>query len=642
MEKKIPKIIHYVWFGNQPLSDLATKCIKSWEKFAPDFQLMRWDESSFDISSNRYVMEAYQSKKWAFVSDYVRLYALYHHGGIYMDTDVELIKPIDHFLIHNAFSGFEQTDTIPTAIMGSIVEHPWIKYLLSYYDQRSFIQTDGSFDMTTNVVTITQMTKDKYEVELTNQYQELDDGLVFYPNDYFCPKSYETGKVNLTDNTHCIHHFSGSWIDEGTLKSKNRLQKLQRFAGKKVGYTLYKTEETLSKQGFLGVVSKLITVPIKKLFDHNEYRILKLIRIVSQTKQNVIFFESEGDYCDNARALFNYMVNHGLNENFELIWKVKDLKKYSFLTRIKNVRVVSNQTRVYKIRLHYYLGRSNVFFFTHPYWMKEWKKNQRVINLWHGTPIKNSGSDLSAVFDYVIVSSDTTSRWMSKFLGSKSSQNVVLGAPRNDYLVSKRDIKTQLNISPTTKLVMCLPTFKQSSTWVDSEIHLPYVMQGLHTEEDVQLLNQTLENLDMQLIIKIHHLQKTDKILNIDMSRIRFLQDDDLERMDVQLYECLSVTDLLLTDYSSVYFDYLLLNRPIGFLHEDIDSYAKGRGFLFDNFQDYMPGKKLYSLKDCVDFLIEFSFGIDDFKDQRAEVNRVVNDYDFNNCQSILDYFKLM
>ena len=131
MEKKIPKIIHYVWFGNQPLSDLATKCIKSWEKFAPDFQLMRWDESSFDISSNRYVMEAYQSKKWAFVSDYVRLYALYHHGGIYMDTDVELIKPIDHFLIHNAFSGFEQTDTIPTAIMGSIVEHPWIKYLLS-------------------------------------------------------------------------------------------------------------------------------------------------------------------------------------------------------------------------------------------------------------------------------------------------------------------------------------------------------------------------------------------------------------------------------------------------------------------------------------------------------------------------------
>lgn len=205
----IPKIIHYCWFGGNPLPQLAIKCIDSWKRYCPDYEIKEWNDRNFDIRCNNYVRQAYEAKKYAFVSDYARLFILFNYGGIYMDTDVELLKPIDKFLLHEAFSGFETQEHIPTGIIASVKHHLFFKELLSYYSERQFIQNDGSYDLTTNVLTITDYCV-KSGLKLNNTLQNIN-GFILYPQDYFCPKNYRTGKINLTSNSYAIHHFAGSW-----------------------------------------------------------------------------------------------------------------------------------------------------------------------------------------------------------------------------------------------------------------------------------------------------------------------------------------------------------------------------------------------------------------------------------------------
>lgn len=205
----IPKIIHYCWFGGNPLPELAQKCIASWKKYLPEYEIREWNEHNFDINSNAYVREAYEARKFAFVTDYVRLYAIYHHGGIYMDTDVEVLKPLDSLLEYEAVSGFESETQIPTGLMAGREGHPFIKELLDDYAELHFRLSDGSLDMTTNVMRITARCL-KYGLKLDNTLQTVR-GFTLLPKDYLCPKSYKDGKIYLTDNSYTIHHFAGSW-----------------------------------------------------------------------------------------------------------------------------------------------------------------------------------------------------------------------------------------------------------------------------------------------------------------------------------------------------------------------------------------------------------------------------------------------
>lgn len=221
----IPKKIHYCWFGRGAMPQLAIKCINSWKQYLPDYEIVVWNEDSFDINSNRYVREAYESKKYAFVTDYVRLYALYHQGGIYMDTDVEVLKPLDSFLDDSAFTGCEDDMMCVTGTMASEKGHSWIAKLLSDYDDRSFILPDGSFDKTPNTKVITDLTINEYGWKPKNIHQILKDGLNIYPFDVFCAKQWRTGKITITKNTHTIHHFSASWLSK-TDKFKHQIRLL--------------------------------------------------------------------------------------------------------------------------------------------------------------------------------------------------------------------------------------------------------------------------------------------------------------------------------------------------------------------------------------------------------------------------------
>lgn len=226
----IPKKIHYCWFGGKELPELAKKCIASWEKFCPDYEIIRWDESNFDLQSCQYVKEAYENKKFAFVTDYVRLYAMYTQGGVYMDTDVELTKNLDGFLTHQGFSGFESEEHIPTGIMAAEQNFPLFADLLSYYTDRSFILEDGTLDTTTNVLIITKLLTARGFVP--NGEFQVVDGFALYPQDVFCPYDNATGVLHKTINTAAIHWFNKSWVSPATRLRSHIARPIRRIFGK--------------------------------------------------------------------------------------------------------------------------------------------------------------------------------------------------------------------------------------------------------------------------------------------------------------------------------------------------------------------------------------------------------------------------
>ncbi len=231
-ENKIPKIIHFVWLGGEK-SPIAQKCIESWKKNCPDFQIVEWNEKNFDVNSHPFVKEAVEKKKWAFASDYIRLWALAKFGGIYLDTDVEVCKDLTPFTELNAFFGFEHRYVLQASTFGCAKNHPYLIDFLKIYDGRHFIDEKGKQAVTPNTEILTALLKYKYGLELNNTYQKLSDGVVVFPNEYFCPKNYMTGKISKTQNTYCIHHFDGSWLKTSKKKRDRLFGKFVKIIGEK-------------------------------------------------------------------------------------------------------------------------------------------------------------------------------------------------------------------------------------------------------------------------------------------------------------------------------------------------------------------------------------------------------------------------
>ncbi|MBY0145892.1 glycosyltransferase family 32 protein [Neobacillus niacini] len=216
----IPKKIHYCWFGGKEKPGIVNKCIDSWRKNLPNYEIIEWNEGNFNIDANPFVKEAYDSGKYAFVSDYVRVYALYHYGGIYLDTDVEVFRSFDDFLHHPSFWGFEQENFIATSTIGAKKENHLIKEFLDSYNNKNFIKNDGTFNQLTNVAIITKLLKDK-GLLLNGQYQKINQIGAFYPQTYFSPYDYINCQTFISDKTYAIHHFYKSWLPlEKRIKGK--------------------------------------------------------------------------------------------------------------------------------------------------------------------------------------------------------------------------------------------------------------------------------------------------------------------------------------------------------------------------------------------------------------------------------------
>ena len=208
----IPKIIHYVWVGDKEKPEFVLKCIESWKKYCPDYEIIEWNNEKFEKIKNEYSQQAYENKKWAFVSDYIRLYALYNYGGVYLDTDSEITQNIDKFLSNEFFTGFEvyknKYSPITAAVMGAVPGSLIIEDLLDYYRTNSFITKNG-YDVTPNTKRITQYFETNFNIHPPYDGEKtlkLKDGCIIYPYYYFCQKKE-------AHENYAIHHYQGSWLD---------------------------------------------------------------------------------------------------------------------------------------------------------------------------------------------------------------------------------------------------------------------------------------------------------------------------------------------------------------------------------------------------------------------------------------------
>lgn len=223
----IPKTIHYCWFGRNPLPESALKCIASWRKYLPDYEIIEWNEDNFDVNSIPYTAEAYAAKKYAFVSDYARFKILYEHGGLYFDTDVEVIRPMDDIIAAGPFMGFEVNPCeqrpygAVAAGLGMAAEKGMEVYqsILDYYGNLHFILPDGSYNTTDAVVNIT--TRELINAGLKDEavIQNVA-GIKVYPADYFNPFDDATGRLKKTRNTHTIHWFTKTWLDVNPMRQR--------------------------------------------------------------------------------------------------------------------------------------------------------------------------------------------------------------------------------------------------------------------------------------------------------------------------------------------------------------------------------------------------------------------------------------
>ena len=208
---QIPKTIHYCWFGKKEKPNIVKRCMESWEKNLPEYEIIEWNEKNFDILCNSYVSEAYEAEKYAFVSDYVRVHSLYNYGGVYLDTDVEIFKSFDDLLHHESFWGFEQENYIATSTIGSAKGNPLIKEFVDSYEAKNFFKKDGTLDELTNVVIITNILETK-GLKMNGEYQKIEGIGVFYPQTYFSPYDYINCRKFITNSTYALHHFYKSWL----------------------------------------------------------------------------------------------------------------------------------------------------------------------------------------------------------------------------------------------------------------------------------------------------------------------------------------------------------------------------------------------------------------------------------------------
>lgn len=263
----IPKIIHYCWFGGNPIPEEYKQYIESWKQYCSDYEIKKWDETNFDINSSAFVKEAYEAKKWAFVSDYARLKIIYDEGGIYLDTDVELIKNLDSFLVDKCFLAEETSGYVNTGLgFGAEKGNPIIRKMLEEYDGH-FLLKDGKYDVLPCPSKNTQpLLKQGYKYSGKEIWK--NEYVTIYPPRYFCPMDYETGSISIISDTVSIHHFTATWQNQNDAKILAIHRFCARHFGKSTGYSIarkldfpYRVKNKIEMQG----IKETVRFAINKL-----------------------------------------------------------------------------------------------------------------------------------------------------------------------------------------------------------------------------------------------------------------------------------------------------------------------------------------------------------------------------------------
>lgn len=390
------------------------------------------------------------------------------------------------------------------------------------------------------------------------------------------------------------------------------------------------------------MLNKIKNNPIFRNFAIKSLKIISVLnKIIYKRDKYIFFYDSREDmFTDNSRAMFNYLIQNNFNSIYKIIISSPNNNKINLLEEYHNVSVVGRSLGIIYFMISKYAFYSYGSLFIKP------SNSQVVTNLWHGTPLKKIEHLLRAdhatmedrdFFTYLISPSRNFNDIFSKAFSCDSNKIIVSGNPRNDFLISNKDILKELGIDKKIykKVLIWMPTFRVSKDerfhdGVETETGLPL----LGKTTDLAELNEYLKEQGVFLIIKAHPLAS---ISVINFTNILTTNDNAIEEHGLQLYELIGTADALITDYSSVFFDYLLLDRPIGFIIDDLDTYLVNRGFVFDDPLKYMPGHHINTKGEFYGFLKDVLNGVDHYSVCRHKVNNFANRYKVNNnCKRLL------
>lgn len=435
----------------------------------------------------------------------------------------------------------------------------------------------------------------------------------------------------------------------------------------------HSTAILITSDYFMEAYEKLCNVPLlKNAVDtiyyfankETEYELTYREKYKNASLKNIIIFRSgphassyvKGmDFADNARALFEYMLVHGLNESYELVWLVKnpdEFKQYDHTNHVKFLSFHWSVSEQEEERDCYYnaLCLAKYIFFTDAYgFARNCRKDQIRIQLWHGCGFKTRVNFIRCEkrYEYTTVISELYSKIHQDIYGLREDQMLVTGYAKQDWLFHPvRNWKDKLGIPRTQKYIFWLPTFRTAKKQLqnlneyelDNQTGLPIV----ETYEMLAQLDLLLKSFNIALILKLHPFQDRDKIGRINMKNIMMLDNDQLVEKDIQINQLLGHADALISDYSSAAVDYMILDRPIAFTLDDMEEYEQSRGFVFDHIKEWLPGTELLSFKDLCGFIKEIGEDKDATKEKRRELTAKMHKYqDDNSCGRIVEALRI-
>ncbi len=405
----------------------------------------------------------------------------------------------------------------------------------------------------------------------------------------------------------------------------------------------------MREYGFFGTIKMAVYVA-NGILNKLMYNFCRLLPI----RRDVIVFESESDFTDNTYALYHYMQKHGYMDKYEAVWLVDELNNFK-RRKLKNTIFLNKQDIHFSPRRAYYLATAGRYIFDHNLMMAKYKrrKGQKIIFISHGSGFKmakgSMGCDTNKYIDRMISTGKMACDYESAFWKYDVKRIADWGAPRNDVFFEdltavKKRVDKAFRFSDYKKVILWMPTFRKSKNaaiseeYDNSETCLPL----FDTIAKLKQCNAFLKEQNSLLVLKVHHLSADLPIYKSKFSNILILNNHDISVLGIQLYEFVACTDALLTDYSSISTDYLLLDRPIIFTLDDYEQYVKSRGVYPANAKDYMSGPHVYTVDDLFAAFLDVIAGKDDYVEWRAEVRARYHTYhDGNSSQRIIDHLKL-